>query len=70
MTDKEHEDYPRFTCPGCGYGTDELHEGYCYECYTEQYEETFAHEFERKRWAGLTDAERWNEIKRACHDHR
>ena len=51
-------------CPQCGEPTDTLYEGVCEECRGEN--QGRLAEFQRmfERWEGLTEKEKWAEIRR------
>lgn len=54
-----------YDCPQCGEPTDRLHEGYCAECCEENQRALDLHNAAYDRWAGMTDAQRSDEIRRA-----
>lgn len=55
-----------FICPRCGEPTETLHEGYCRECCEEGRRALDLHNITFDRWERMSDAQRWDEIRRAC----
>lgn len=53
-------------CPQCGQATERLHEGYCEPCCRENQAALDMHNAAYDRWQSMTDAERVDEIRRAC----
>jgi len=51
-------------CPQCGDHTEQLHEGYCEECCKNNQNILNDFNLRLKWWDGLTDEQRWKEIKR------
>jgi NMD protein affecting ribosome stability and mRNA decay len=52
-------------CPQCGDPTEQLHEGYCEDCCTENQAALDQHNAEFDRWERLSRSERETEIRGA-----
>ena len=58
---------PEYDCPQCGEPTQELHEGYCAECCSDNQRRLDQHNAEHDRWQRMTDAQRDAAIKFAAN---
>lgn len=56
-----------FNCPQCGEATEQLHEGYCAECFRENQMRLDLHNAQFDCWERTTDAERDAEIRLAIN---
>ena len=68
IMDADHESRlndTSFDCPQCGDECDELVEGVCSFCATENQQQLDQHNASFDRWEKLTDGQRDSEIKRA-----
>lgn len=52
-------------CPQCGEPTEALYEGYCQNCCEENQRELDAHNARFDWWEGLSDKERYEQIRQA-----
>ncbi len=53
------------TCPQCGNETEQLYEGYCERCCTENQRALDLYNAEYDRWQNMTDQQRADTIRRA-----
>jgi hypothetical protein len=66
VTGKSDTTPATFDCPQCGEPTRLLCEGYCEPCCTANQAALDEHNARHDWWAGLTDQQRGDQIRRAC----